>query len=147
MLCAAALGRRAIATAASSLLSTSASSLAPVLGQGAKVHLTSAALTSVSGSSALTSSAAGPPASLNVTITDITSPSYGLGLPFPRFSLLIDDVLTSLLSPAWYIKRTYQPSIIKKRRRHGFLRRHESVGGRRMIKRRLARGRKRAAGC
>jgi large subunit ribosomal protein L34 len=46
----------------------------------------------------------------------------------------------------WFIKRTFQPSIIRKRRKHGFLRRQESVGGRRVLKRRAAKGRARLGG-
>lgn len=57
--------------------------------------------------------------------------------------------LASLLGDlsTWLIKRTYQPSIIKKRRTHGFMKRKESVGGRRVLKRRLAKGRIRLGGC
>ncbi|KAL7460020.1 hypothetical protein ACHAXS_000488 [Conticribra weissflogii] len=47
---------------------------------------------------------------------------------------------------SWFIKRTFQPSIIRKRRKHGFLRRKESVGGRRVLKRRMAKGRARLGG-
>ncbi len=54
---------------------------------------------------------------------------------------LLDDIST------WFIKRTYQPSIIRKRRKHGFRRRKESVGGRRVLKRRMAKGRSRLGGC
>mmetsp|Transcript_34384 Transcript_34384/g.58323 ORF Transcript_34384/g.58323 Transcript_34384/m.58323 type:complete len:141 (-) Transcript_34384:73-495(-) len=59
------------------------------------------------------------------------------------------DSLQSLLGDlsTWLIKRTYQPSIIRKRRKHGFRRRKESVGGRRILKRRMAKGRKRLGGC
>ena len=46
----------------------------------------------------------------------------------------------------WLIKRTFQPSIVRKRRKHGFLRRQESVGGRRVLKRRAAKGRIRLGG-
>ena len=46
----------------------------------------------------------------------------------------------------WFIKRTFQPSLVKKRRKHGFLRRQESVGGRRVLKRRMAKGRARLGG-
>ncbi len=58
------------------------------------------------------------------------------------------DSLQSLLGDmsTWLIKRTYQPSIIRKRRKHGFMRRKESVGGRRVLKRRLAKGRMRLGG-
>ena len=57
---------------------------------------------------------------------------------------LLGDLLGDLST--WLIKRTYQPSIIRKRRKHGFMRRKESVGGRRVLKRRLAKGRMRLGG-
>lgn len=62
---------------------------------------------------------------------------------------MLVDSLQSLLGDisTWFIKRTYQPSIIRKRRKHGFRRRKESVGGRRVLKRRMAKGRIRLGGC
>jgi large subunit ribosomal protein L34 len=51
-----------------------------------------------------------------------------------------------LESAIWLIKRTFQPSIIRKKRKTGFLVRHRTVGGRKTLQRRKAKGRWRLGG-
>jgi large subunit ribosomal protein L34 len=55
-------------------------------------------------------------------------------------------VSTAIATAIWYLKRTFQPSIVRKKRKMGYLVRQRTVGGRRTLNRRRAKGRARLGG-
>ena len=70
---------------------------------------------------------------------------FGLGRTATETAVASNS--NSMLSWAiWLIKRTYQPSLLKKKRQCGYMKRKQTVGGRRILKRRRKKGRKRLFG-
>jgi large subunit ribosomal protein L34 len=50
-------------------------------------------------------------------------------------------VVAPFVEPLQAIKRTYQPSVLRRKRKHGFRTRRVSISGRKLLKRRFNKGR------
>lgn len=75
-----------------------------------------------------------------------TTNSYSSALGWNGGSFLRSISLEGIINQAiLYIKRTWQPSLVKRKRKHGFLKRQKSVGGRKILKRRMRKNRHRLA--
>lgn len=73
-------------------------------------------------------------------------PIATVAVPQSPIVAISNNVSQALKFWTWLIKRTFQPSIIRKKRKCGYLKRSKSVGGRKILRRRREKGRARLFG-
>ncbi len=76
------------------------------------------------------------------TTTTTTLSSFSFSLINSSFGWL-----SNLRDMIWNIKRTYQPSVVKRRRKHGLMARLTDRNGRKVLQRRLRKKRSRVVTC
>jgi large subunit ribosomal protein L34 len=94
--------------------------------------------------------------SLSKPLLSVSIPTPSVPLPFSLSNISINDPLTidnnrdldmdiEIDNSIECVKRTFQPNFLRRKRKHGFLRRTKTTHGKQTLARRLIRGRKRLA--
>lgn len=73
----------------------------------------------------------------NMAVSGHTILTTGIISPFRN--IVVESILAGIL----FIKRTFQPSLLRRKRKHGFLARKATKDGFNVLKRRIAKGRRR----
>eukprot|EP01035_Chromulina_nebulosa_P022456 gene22456-29078_t len=81
------------------------------------------------------------PAALRQGCSKISSGVVSSGQVLKQGATDLQDYLQSLLNGTFNIKRTFQPSLIRRKRKHGFLVRNSTRKGRKILNRRRLKGR------
>ncbi len=72
----------------------------------------------------------------------IPAPSSSAALIPSSISSIASSILSELSAAIWLLKRTFQPSLLRRKRKHGFLSRLHDRNGRKTLNRRLEKGRR-----